>query len=501
MIDYNEILPDESSKIEYKKNLNNLSNDIWETVSAFENTEGGVIVLGITEKKKNNVTSFKVTGVNDAHKVVDEFWSAVNNDVVSYPTVQNDDVHVLDIDDKKIIEISIPEAPFAEKPVYIKKDLHNAYVRKGSTDVKAKGEDLKTLIRDSKPDLDTKVLRNYWLDDLDKESLEKYKEEYFKDSKHKKYENESEESFLRRIGVISKDYDNDGKLGLTAGGLLFFGKNSSIIHEFPNFQLDLFDKSGPNRRYDTRISSIDEDLNIYTFFKEAWSLLSLMIQNEFKLNSDMKRIDTSGLLKEAVREGLLNSLMHADYYGEIPIVITARVNYFEFENPGKMKISREKFFTTTDSVNRNPIISKLFVQTGNGERAGQGGETIFSVAQNLSFNLPTINTDLKKTTLKIWKVEYADSFDGNQINENERLIIKALTSKGSMSKKEIEEKTGLTRALSQKAIKKLEDKNIIVRNGKSRATVYAIKTSREQLLAKAESLPDLLRQLFNDLEN
>ncbi|MGT0197666.1 helix-turn-helix domain-containing protein [Staphylococcus epidermidis] len=41
----------ESKYIEYKKSRKGLSNDIWSTYSAFANTEGGTIYLGIEEKK------------------------------------------------------------------------------------------------------------------------------------------------------------------------------------------------------------------------------------------------------------------------------------------------------------------------------------------------------------------------------------------------------------------------------------------------------------------
>ncbi|MGP4117464.1 AlbA family DNA-binding domain-containing protein [Levilactobacillus zymae] len=62
-MDYLKQLPIENEHREYKKNKSKLTKDLWETISAFENTDGGVIVLGITEKEGEK--SFEITGVQN----------------------------------------------------------------------------------------------------------------------------------------------------------------------------------------------------------------------------------------------------------------------------------------------------------------------------------------------------------------------------------------------------------------------------------------------------
>lgn len=63
-MDYLKQLPMENEHREYKQNRIKLTKDLWETISAFENTDGGVIVLGITEKEERE-KSFEITGVQD----------------------------------------------------------------------------------------------------------------------------------------------------------------------------------------------------------------------------------------------------------------------------------------------------------------------------------------------------------------------------------------------------------------------------------------------------
>lgn len=81
LMDYSN-LPDEDRYLEYKKNSSSLSKDMWETVSSFANTAGGVIILGVTEERNPNTkSSFCVTGVSNPHKLLEDFWSTADKSI------------------------------------------------------------------------------------------------------------------------------------------------------------------------------------------------------------------------------------------------------------------------------------------------------------------------------------------------------------------------------------------------------------------------------------
>ncbi|KRM16836.1 transcriptional regulator [Companilactobacillus nantensis DSM 16982] len=356
-------------------------------------------------------------------------------------------------------------------------------------------------MRLSRDSLDTDVMANYGIDDLDMNSIEQYKSELIKSEEYSSYEGLDISTFLKRIGVMSKDYENSGNYGITAGGLLFFGDNNAILHRFPTFQLDYFDKSHPDQeRWSSRISSIEKNLNIYSFFKLTDEHLKATIPNSFKLDENGKRVDTFGSMYTAIREGLINMLMHADYFEDSPITFNEYTNYYEFLNPGKMKIPSEDFFTTNNSKNRNAIISKLFLQVGFGERAGHGGEKIFESAVQNDFRDPIIETNIYQTKLIIWKVDYANSFSGKKIADREREVLRAIISSGivELSHGKIEEITGYSRYVADKAIYSLVDKEIIEKRGVGRATRFALPTTNEQLIAQIQAMPDMLRNIINN---
>ena len=163
-----------------------------------------------------------------------------------------------------------------------------------------------------------------------------------------------------------------------------------------------------------------------------------------------------------------------------------------------MKIPVDDFFTTNRTSTRNPIISKLFIQLGLGERAGHGGEKIFESALLNNFRKPEITTDSTETRLRFWKVDYADSFSGKEISDREKKILKAIIASPiqQLSHKEIESKTELSYSKVTRALDDLKKKKIIESSGNARATRYSIATSKEQVMAQAQAMPNILRKFW-----
>lgn len=67
----------ESQTLEFKEAAAGLPDDIWESYSAFANTEGGEIVLGVQENKTTH--TFSIVGVANPSELIDTFWSTVRS--------------------------------------------------------------------------------------------------------------------------------------------------------------------------------------------------------------------------------------------------------------------------------------------------------------------------------------------------------------------------------------------------------------------------------------
>ncbi|EAD5977695.1 ATP-binding protein, partial [Listeria monocytogenes] len=74
-VNINNNLKPENSNLEYKESKNSLPKDFWKTYSAFANTKGGLVVLGVSERDNN----FYLSGVNDSSKILKDLHTTLHN--------------------------------------------------------------------------------------------------------------------------------------------------------------------------------------------------------------------------------------------------------------------------------------------------------------------------------------------------------------------------------------------------------------------------------------
>ena len=101
----------ENVSLECKEAKVSVPRSIYETYSAFANTNGGVMVLGVKEKpEKNSKEKFSIVGVEDPSKIIDDFWNTINSAKVNVNLLVDSNVYPLTIDDKTVVIIEVPRA-------------------------------------------------------------------------------------------------------------------------------------------------------------------------------------------------------------------------------------------------------------------------------------------------------------------------------------------------------------------------------------------------------
>ena len=139
----------EGNRIEAKQALGGLPESIWETYSAFANTDGGIILLGVEELEDKSLHALDLL---DPQWLIDDFYTIVNDPLkVSTNILSEDDIQVHEVDGKRIISINIPKALPTQRPVYIENDMYRGtYRRCGEGDYLCTPEEVDRMLKRAK---------------------------------------------------------------------------------------------------------------------------------------------------------------------------------------------------------------------------------------------------------------------------------------------------------------------------------------------------------------
>ena len=488
-------LDKEGVEVEFKAAADNLPKSIWETISAFANTAGGTLFLGVSETKR----TFSVDGVQNAEKLESDFWNTLRNkNKISPFSIGTDAFEIIESGNgKKIIRITVPQADSSEIPVHLNGDIRQTYIRRGEGDFLVNEEELKTLLRDSSPKSQDRVpLRSLSIDDLDRKSLATFKSLIEARYPNGNYEEMKMQDFLLHVGLL--DDSDKGNICPYSGTLLLFGKYNVIKRYFDSYQMDYFDYRDSSERWSDRVATDDlgpDEMNIFNFYNIVYQKLASGSKAGFRMGNGMVRMNTD--MKEALREALINTIVHADYAvlnGSVKIEVYD--TYYRFENPGKMLIPVEKFFRGGTTKSRNDVIMSVFRRLGLSERQGYGGYQIFRAASNNMLRTPIIETSIDKTVLTIWLVDLPGSYP--DLDTVEKSILSCILHEGVLSKGELENMlpSGYSEYRIKKALRSLTDKGILSMTGSGRSVKYTINISATEKLGQIRLLLERLSEVF-----
>ena len=378
----------EDNCLEVKKATNGLPNSIWETYSSFANSEGGLIVLGVEEDKNHQL---HIAGVNNPDELIRDFWNTINNQQkISLNILTDKMVSVQTVEDKQIVLIEVPRAEREMRPVYVGTNpIKGTYRRNHEGDFHCTREQVLAMLRDASPiSLDTKVLTEMDYSIFCQDTINDYRIRFNAKHTNHAWSKLDDELFLRRIGAMGIS-NEDNKLHPTIAGLLMFGYEYEIVREFSQYFLDYQEHMDPSIRWTHRVvsSSGDWSGNLFDFYFRIINRLTSDLPVPFQLENNTRVDDTK--LHEAIREALLNALVHADYYGRQGTVVIKGLDRMSFANPGDMRISLKTALEGGISDPRNATLMKMFSLIGIGERAGSGIPSIISVWSDATGVVPT----------------------------------------------------------------------------------------------------------------
>ena len=404
---------------EAKRAENDVPKSVWETYSAFANTVGGTILLGVVEhpKEKSIAKRFEITGVGNADKIVKDFWNTINSNKVSHNILRNDDVAVVEIDDKQIVCIQVPQADWHIKPIYLNDNVYRGSFRRNHEgDYHCTEEQVKAFIRDASDEgNDGLLMEHYGMDDVDPNTLRQYRSEFRDVNKDHIWNGYDDKNFLRSFGAYVVDRET-GKEGLSLAGLLMFGTGLAIRERLSNFRMDYVDMShlvGDERYHDRLTYDGRWENNFYQFFHLVIPKLTLDLPRPFRMPGIRREDDT--LQQKAVREAFTNAIIHSDVLLSGGVL---RIDKYDdrlcLRNPGTLKLPVYQIYEGGTSRARNPRIQNMLRMIGYGENLGSGFPMILNAWKESGWCEPELNnkTDIDEVEL-VLPFKVAENNDAN----------------------------------------------------------------------------------------
>lgn len=530
----------ENGGLEVKSGRGGVPSSLWETYSAFANTDGGTIVLGVNEKGHGRLV---VEGLPDAYKIIKDFWNMVNNRQKVSSNILTDSMAYVDqVEGKDVIVIHVPRAERTSRPVYVGADPRTGtYRRNFEGDYHCSLEEVALMMRDSSLVTDD----NRLLTELDMtvfcpETVKAYRNIFKLIRPQHLWNHEDDTMFLRRIGAVREDKDT-GRFHPTVAGLLMFGYEYEITPVFPNYFLDYQENrtNGMYARWTDRITSQSGDWsgNVFDFILKVIPKLQSDLKVPFMFKGNFRDDDTP--LHKTVREATVNMLANADFYGRRGVVVQKSAGGFKFANPGSMRVSLNEALQDSASDPRNGVMMKMLAMVEYGERAGSGLQGIFKTWQSVYHCAPrlevTTTGGVDRTTLildfggrqpdipamkrlyGVYDEEYespqmleysvvqepdaapmygttvrhsrqtenlqADSYEGLQdslsgIKSNRDKVLRVLSMNSTMTLEEVAQVIGMSRIGVQKIVGTLKQEGILFRKGSNKKGEWIVNGDR-----------------------
>ena len=265
----------EKVDLECKKAEANVSKTVYSSYSAFANTKGGYIILGIKEDKTKTIPEerFIIQGIKNPEKQKEDFWNTINGSKVNVNILKDEDVYIVEEEGVSLIVIYVPRADYNRRPVYVGDNPYKGtYKRNHEGDYHAAEYEIRGMIRDQDSEgNDNTIIEYYTMDDINKETFRKYRRIFENRHEGHVWNSHDDKKFLENLGGYRKDR-RTGVEGLTVAGLLMFGTGQAIRERFANIFMDYRDISQVTAdiRWNDRITYDGTwENNLFNFFYQG----------------------------------------------------------------------------------------------------------------------------------------------------------------------------------------------------------------------------------------
>jgi len=378
----------EGLTVEFKTCRQEISRDVYETICAFLNRNGGHIILGVND-------AGRPLGINpDAlPQMKTDLITAINN-----PQIINPPLYLLPeelpLDGKKILVVYIPES----SQVHRCKGKIFDRNEDGDLDITNHHEAVANLyIRKQSTFSENKIYPYVELSDL-REDLFRYVRKMLsiRSPEHPWLKLDNME-LLKSARLYQKDY-RTGQEGLTLAAVLLLGKDEVIQSILPHYRTDAILRRINVDRYDDRD---DVRTNLIESYERLMAFIQKHLPDPFYLEGDQRISPRERMFREVIS----NILIHREYLNHYPAKLVIEQNRVITENANRPHgygiITPANF----SPFPKNPVIARFFREIGRADELGSGVRNLFKYYHAFSDAPPElIEGDIFKIVVDVSKI-------------------------------------------------------------------------------------------------
>ncbi len=432
---------DEGTRIEFKEEMNDSA---YKTLAAFVNTEGGKLFLGISDDKK-------ISGFDCSEPILRVVTDKIVNNIGVHPQI-----NCYSSENKNILVIKVEKGNLVHyKGKY--------YQRVGSTTRLMQEDDLRNFFL-QKFNWDS-MLGNYDLEEIDVSTVKRFLKMAERSGRLKTEDDEDVMLILEKLKLII-----DGKL--TNAGYILFAKNPQ--NHFTNAILRV-------GRFKDDITITGDrfiDGNLFNQVVDAEEAIKNFINVRYEITGEeFTRKDVWDYPLEAIREILLNAIVHRNYHlHNLQTQIRVYDDHIWFHNAGGLPagMTIELLKKSHRSVARNPLISKIFYLSGLVEEYGTGIKRIVDSMRKANRVEPVFKEEMGGFSVYIGKTVYDKNyFKEHGLNERQISVMMYVMKKGSIK---IDEYCRIAPNVSERTLQRdlnfLIERRLLVKAGGSKNIRY-----------------------------
>ena len=442
----------ENEHVEFKTG-NMLPEFIAREVCAFLNWGGGRVLLGVSDRGQ-------LVGIADANSVTRRIEGQLPKLIspLALWTVEH-----MRVDDHDVVIIEVPEG--MDKPYVAGGAI---YFRRGGRSVPANRDEISELIQkraEASQRWERQIAMGAERGDLDDKLIQETTRMAVKSERWQGSPDDIE-GFLHALGLVSFG-------GVTNAALLLFGKQPSRLLPQARVRLLVMPEGKTGNRY-----SLDKtfDACVLQIAEQIPSALEAHaggVASRFP-EKNWQREDRSLYPTTALREGVMNALVHRDYGASGSITISLLPDSLQISNPGALPDGLTPADLKRDhpSVPRNPDIAHVFFLRGLIEKIGRGTQRILEDCRKVGLRDPRWQSSGLETKLTFFAPAMISRAE--DLNERQQQILDLLREKKQLRAGDVAVQLGggVTDRTVRNDLQLLVDGGWLVRRGRGRSTSY-----------------------------